>query len=206
MSDEETEAEKRCRGYRIILEARDLQLKEQQATISRLTAENERLIKFKEQHLLCLNSIEKLTGERNPEGLDVVADALDKHDANQRVAINILREEITRLNENHLEIAMHRNYATLEQQASISRLEEEVQHWKVKATCYGNIVHGCSPALEAAGFPVDASNADGRVGGIRRSVESMAKELAEARKQMNNMADVEAFWSDWKAAEHKDGK
>lgn len=62
-----------------------------------------------------------------------------------------------------------------------SRILHDLDHWRVKATCYGNIVHGCSPALEAAGYPVDASGGDGAVGAIKRAVEAMAKDLESAR-------------------------
>lgn len=58
-------------------------------------------------------------------------------------------------------------------QSRVKELEEQIVHWQVKAKCYGDIVHGCSPALEAAGFPVDAHRSDGAVGGIKRSVEAL---------------------------------
>lgn len=57
----------------------------------------------------------------------------------------------------------------------------ETDHWRVKARCYGDIVHGCSPALAAAGFPVDSSQHDGAVGGIARSVSALAETLASER-------------------------
>ena len=59
--------------------------------------------------------------------------------------------------------------------------EAEIDHWRVKARCYGDIVHGCSPALAAAGFLVDATQNDGAVGGIARSVNALASALASER-------------------------
>jgi hypothetical protein len=72
----------------------------------------------------------------------------------------------------------------------LSAAEEEVNHWKIKAKCYGNIVHGCSPALAAAGFPVESSQPDGAVGGIRRAVEAMAKEKQELRAAMLDLRNL----------------
>ena len=69
----------------------------------------------------------------------------------------------------------------MDKDAEIARLQEEVDHYRVKAKCYGNIVHGCSPALASAGFPVDASNQDGAVGGIKRAVEAMSAEIARLK-------------------------
>lgn len=60
---------------------------------------------------------------------------------------------------------------------------ETIEHWRVKAMCYGDMVRGCTPALEAAGFPVDASQEDGAVGGVRRAVEAMAERIAEMEAQ-----------------------
>lgn len=62
----------------------------------------------------------------------------------------------------------------LEQQ--VAELTESVQHWKIKAECYGNIVHGCSPVLASAGHPVDKTQKDGAIGGIRRAVEALTAE------------------------------
>jgi hypothetical protein len=66
-----------------------------------------------------------------------------------------------------------------------------IDHWKTKATCYGNIVFGCSPVLEAAGFPVDRSMPGGAVRGVAEACKKLAddrdglrEQLAEARRQV----------------------
>lgn len=69
-----------------------------------------------------------------------------------------------------------------ESRSEISQLRDDVNHWRVKAECYGNMVHGCSPALADAGYPVDASMQEGAVGGIRKSVEAMTLELNRLQK------------------------
>lgn len=61
------------------------------------------------------------------------------------------------------------------------KLREEVEHWRTKATCYGNIVHGCTPALEKAGFPVETFAKDGAVGSIKRALEAMGADLEAAK-------------------------
>lgn len=61
----------------------------------------------------------------------------------------------------------------------VKGLQEDVNHWHVKAEAYGGIVFNCSPALEAAGHPVDASGPDGAVGGIRRAVGALVAERDE---------------------------
>lgn len=58
----------------------------------------------------------------------------------------------------------------MSEKPTYDELVEECEHWRTKAKCYGAIVHNCSPVLAEAGFPVDASQADGAVGGIARSV------------------------------------
>ncbi len=63
----------------------------------------------------------------------------------------------------------------------------EVDHWRVKAEAYGGMVHGCGPALEAAGHPIDPFQPDGRVGGMRRSVDALIKERDEARAEVERL-------------------
>lgn len=72
-------------------------------------------------------------------------------------------------------------------------LRAEVGHYRAKAEAYGGIVHGCSPALAAAGFPVDATKPDGAVGGIRRAVEALTAQLAVARAVANDTAAREGW-------------
>lgn len=57
-----------------------------------------------------------------------------------------------------------------------------VAHWWAKAHAYGGMVHGCGPILAAAGHPIDASQADGAVGGIGRAVASLVAERDELRR------------------------
>ncbi len=77
------------------------------------------------------------------------------------------------------------------QAARIGELEADVEHWKRKATCYGNIVHACSPALAAAGYPVDATGEDGAVGGIAKAVETLTAELDAARKVLDKLPKMD---------------
>lgn len=65
----------------------------------------------------------------------------------------------------------------------LAAANEQIHHWRTKAECYGNIVHGCSPALEKAGFPVDGEQRDGAVGGVRRAVEALAARLAAVTQE-----------------------
>lgn len=67
--------------------------------------------------------------------------------------------------------------------------DEQIAHWRTKAECYGGIVHACSPVLEKAGVPVDASTSDGSIGGIRRAVEALA---AERDAQASRVRELEA--------------
>jgi hypothetical protein len=64
----------------------------------------------------------------------------------------------------------------------------EADGWRVKAEAYGGMVHGCGPALEAAGHPIDPFQPDGRVGGIARSVAALVKERDEARAEVERLA------------------
>jgi hypothetical protein len=52
-----------------------------------------------------------------------------------------------------------------------------------KAKCYGDMVHGCSPALAAAGFAPDEFAKDGQVGAIARAVKAMAEQRATLEKE-----------------------
>ena len=65
-----------------------------------------------------------------------------------------------------------------------------VGHWWAKAMAYGGIVFGCSPALAAAGHPVDASTDDGAVGGISRAVEALVAERDEAWERLAGLAGL----------------
>jgi len=53
----------------------------------------------------------------------------------------------------------------------------DCEHWRVKAGCYGDMVHGISPVLAAAGFPVEECAKDGNVGAIPRAVTQMRDAL-----------------------------
>lgn len=70
----------------------------------------------------------------------------------------------------------------------------EVEHWRTKAKCYGDIVHGCTPALDAAGFPVDRFAKDGAVGAIKRAVEAMAAQLAERDARIAALTEEREAW------------
>ncbi len=59
-----------------------------------------------------------------------------------------------------------------ERDAAILRAEG-MDHYRIKAKCYGDMVHGVSPALAEAGFPVEEFTKDGNVGAVRRSVERL---------------------------------
>lgn len=52
-----------------------------------------------------------------------------------------------------------------------------------KAKCYGDMVHGCSPALADAGFPPEEYAKDGQVGAIARAVADMAEEMSNVHAQ-----------------------
>ncbi len=59
-----------------------------------------------------------------------------------------------------------------------------------KAKCYGDMVHGCSPAIAAAGFPVDENAPDGQVGAIARSVQEMSSKLAAHSETVRRLCDM----------------
>ncbi len=67
---------------------------------------------------------------------------------------------------------------------TVAELKDECDHWRVKAKAYGDMVQGCSPTLATAGFPVDASQADGAIGGIARAVEALAKDRDSLRAKV----------------------
>lgn len=68
-----------------------------------------------------------------------------------------------------------------------------------KAKCYGDMVHGCVPALAAAGFPVD-ENSDSRKEAIAKAVRQLAEALtAERVAHDKTKAELEAV----KRAHHK---
>jgi hypothetical protein len=70
---------------------------------------------------------------------------------------------------------------------------EEVDHWRVKAECYGAIVHGCTPALERAGIRVDIHGSGGAGIGIAGAVERIAARAEQAERErdlMDNIAKV----------------
>lgn len=90
------------------------------------------------------------------------------------------------------EVREDRNY--WERQASHERAQRQlevgaqeyrgntVSYMYDKAKCYGDMVHGCSPALAAAGFPVDENNPHGRIEAIANAVKKMAAALDSARR------------------------
>jgi len=99
------------------------------------------------------------------------------------------------------------NVEIMRLQSEVARLEREsssqtyrgnsVEHWYTKAKCYGDMVHGCSPALEAAGFPVDRFCDDGAVGGIARAVEAMQARVAELKGERDEAREAaKTFWLD----------
>ena len=71
--------------------------------------------------------------------------------------------------------------------AATKELREEVEHWRVKAECYGNIVHGCTPTLEEAGYPVDRN----KMGGIALSVKALATERDKLREDNKRLEKQE---------------
>jgi hypothetical protein len=66
-------------------------------------------------------------------------------------------------------------------------LIEQCEHWRVKAQCYGDMVHGVSPALAAAGFPVEEYAKDGNVGAIARAVAKMRDALAALKAKYERL-------------------
>lgn len=70
-----------------------------------------------------------------------------------------------------------------------ARRDAEVAKWHEKAKCYGDMVHGCSPALERAGHPVDASLPGGAVRGIRAAVEALVAERDAARAEVERLRE-----------------
>ena len=68
--------------------------------------------------------------------------------------------------------------------------EKDGEKWRIKAKCYGDMVHGCSPALEAAGCPVDASGKGGAVKGIKDAVEVLVARLAAAEKRAEELEAI----------------
>ncbi len=76
---------------------------------------------------------------------------------------------------------------TEELQLSKKGESDQVNHWRIKAQCYGNIVRGCTPALEASGFPVDCTRADGAVGGIARAVLAMHAAMTQLRQEKGRL-------------------
>jgi hypothetical protein len=74
-------------------------------------------------------------------------------------------------------------------------LEEQVNHWRVKAECYGNIVHGVTPVLGASGHTVDRFREDGAVGTIKLSVESLVKERDNLRQMVDRLRQDNEHWT-----------
>ena len=74
--------------------------------------------------------------------------------------------------------------------ADFKRLRAEVEHWRVKAECYGGMVHGITPALAEAGFPVEEFAKDGNLGAIPRAVSRMAAEV-------KRLKGIERGWLDF---------
>jgi len=91
-----------------------------------------------------------------------------------------------------------RDAAVKERDAAVS----DVDHWRVKAKCYGNIVHGCSPALEAAGHPVDKSPPGGAVEGIRKSVEALVREREAAERRCGEAVKLLIEAERWEGEVH----
>lgn len=62
-----------------------------------------------------------------------------------------------------------------------------VGYWHAKAKAYGDIVHGCSPSLRAAGHPVDQIGDEGATPSIRRAVEALIAERDDLAARLRRL-------------------
>ena len=84
-------------------------------------------------------------------------------------------------------------------QAKLDALRDQCEHLRVKATCYGDMVHGVTPALAEAGFPVEELTKDGNVGAISRAVEKLRDNMLALKAELHD-CHAELDWAG------KDGK
>lgn len=70
---------------------------------------------------------------------------------------------------------------------------DEINHWRVKAECYGRMVHNCAPALAEAGFPVDSSQPGGGVEGVRKAVIALAADRDGLREEVEQLKRIGCY-------------
>jgi len=111
----------------------------------------------------------------------------------QRLATEQVKGEIERLS-----AALKKMLGRAETaEAEIERLRAEVEHWRVKAECYGGMVHGITPVLAKAGFPVEEFAKDGNLGAIPRAVSRMAAEVERLKAALKELRDWFEGWQDF---------
>lgn len=110
---------------------------------------------------------------------------------NDTPTITRLRQELREARESAAYWEKAHEQERAERQKAIGMQEyrgNTVSYMYDKAKCYGDMVHGCSPALAAAGFPVDENDPDGRVSAIAKAVKAMSDALLAARLQRKEPA------------------
>ena len=134
-------------------------------------------IKFREQTARAGEWMEELREAR--QEVESLQRRLKDNHARAEEIISSREKEIDRLRNDLDEARQERD-----QNKYLIALTHDLNQARTKAKCYGDIVHGCQPALEKAGYPVDASQSGGAVKGIREAVESMSNDLCDARNQV----------------------
>jgi chromosome segregation ATPase len=104
-----------------------------------------------------------------------------------------LRDELAEANARRGDLRTALQWANEERdrlQRERDEARAEVDHWRVKAEAYGNMVFGCGPVLEAAGHPIDCSLPGGKVKGVRIAVEALVLERDDARSLLLQARDA----------------
>jgi hypothetical protein len=154
----------------------------ERAKIAEYQVEVERLsIERDEARAKLMTTIEKLDSERYEHAR--TCEKMDRERAENRA--------------HRVQYMVQRERDVIELRRLAEALDAERQdskHWRVKAQCYGAIVQGCSPALESAGYHVNATQDGGAVRGIRDAVVAITDAIdAERYEHAREHARVRAL-------------
>ncbi len=132
--------------------------------------------------------------ERAPIDARAETSRLAQQLADVRALLASRGEDITRLTGLLTEVRAERERLRAVHAAKLGVCQErceEVRHWRDKATAYGDIVHGCSPSLERAGYPIGTGPAAPNIAAAVDALRTRAERTEAAADWIRDNAPVD---------------